>query len=84
MRIFFDIELEPCEPPQIIADNEKIIQKLVDENGTCSAGKCYHFIGTTVANGPTLLEATRRGIIKKDTAKLKDQAADQAKFETTR
>ena len=56
-----DIELQPCEPREIIDDKEKQIEAILAVNGTYSAGKCYNKIGFTCVNGEVLRECTRRG-----------------------
>lgn len=55
-----NVDLEACkETPEVLANREDLIKKLVETKATTSAGRAFKYIGTTMVNGPDLLEAAR-------------------------
>ncbi len=56
-----DIEVEVAQPQQVIADEEKLIEKSVEENAINSTGRLYRF-GVQVANAGTVTKAGQRQV----------------------
>ena len=66
-----DIELSVCNnPPDIIANREALIKKLIKNKATKSSGCAFKLIETTMANGPDLVETTW--------IKVEDEAKEEA------
>ena len=46
------------KPPGVVDNRETLIKRLVKNKATTSSGSTFKFIGTTMENGPDLLEST--------------------------